>query len=88
MLCDDCIKKLASIASREAPRVLKVLKDKGQLKKKQIMTEAGLSYAVTQRVVEELEAKMFISYIEQGRSKLFYITDTGNRLLKLSKGVN
>lgn len=87
MLCDSCIKELALDTSREAPRVLKALLNDGQLNKREIKDKAGLSYAVNQRVVGELEAKMFIGYKFRGQSneKLYHITETGQRLLKLYK---
>lgn len=87
MLCDSCIKELALDTSREAPKVLKALLEAGQLNKAGIKKKAGLSYAVNQRVVVELEAKMFIGFNFKGQSneKIYHITDTGQRLLKLYK---
>ena len=83
MLCDNCIKELAAHLSKESCQILSVLSE--PLNKEEIMKKTKLTYAITQRASEELKGSMFVVSQDEGRSKIFSLTDSGRRLLQIYK---
>jgi predicted transcriptional regulator len=55
------------------------------LNKDQIGQKAKLTYAITQRALKELEGSLFISFKDEGRSKMYSLTESGRRLLEIYK---
>jgi predicted transcriptional regulator len=82
MLCDNCIKQLAVNLSRESRQIISVL-NTDRMNKDQIGQKAKLTYAITQRAMKELEGSLFVAFQEEGRSKIFYLTESGLRLLDI-----
>ncbi len=82
MLCDSCIKQLATNLSRESQTILSAL-TLSPLNKEQIGKKANLTFAITQRAMKELEGTQFVRYQEQGRSKVFQLSDSGKRLMEI-----
>lgn len=84
MLCDGCLQELGIGLSKEARAVLFALRN-GCLNKLGIMMVTKYNVAVASRAISELEACRLIVYHEDGRSKVFQITDSGKRLLELKQ---
>ncbi|MFW6016073.1 MAG: winged helix-turn-helix domain-containing protein [bacterium] len=91
MLCNNCIMELANTVSKEGQMILNAIIKQGKINKKKIQKETKLSYAITSKAINELENKLFITYEYQGRSKVYWLTRIGGRLImlmnKTEKGV-
>lgn len=85
MICDNCLINLASTCSHEAKLVFDTLTQKGRMTRAQIQKETGLTYAITSKAINELENKLLIAHKIKGRSKEYWLTKIGARLIILSR---
>ncbi|MCK8827180.1 hypothetical protein MWH25_05405 [Natroniella acetigena] len=92
-LCDDCIKNLATELSSQAKAIFEnvfpILKQGKGLTKREIGRLARLNRSATNYLLRELESSLVVAYQFHGRNRVYYLTETGKRLLELEeKSVN
>ncbi|MCK8817325.1 replication-relaxation family protein [Natroniella sulfidigena] len=88
-LCDECIGKLAAELSNQAEAIFEnifpILNQGKGLTKREIARLARLNRSATNYLLRELESSLVVAYQFQGRNKVYYLTETGKRLLELEK---
>lgn len=87
MLCDNCIKELAARMTPEAKKVFGTLaKENKWMSKSDIQRMSGLSRALTNKGVLQLETNLFIRSRVDGRANVYWLTNAGARLVELMAG--
>ncbi|WP_408956290.1 hypothetical protein [Natroniella sp. ANB-PHB2] len=88
-LCDDCIESLATELSNQAKAIFEnvfpILKQGKGLTKREIGRLARLNRSATNYLLRELESSLVIAYQFHGRNRVYYLTETGKRLLELEE---
>ncbi len=87
-LCEDCLNIIVSTLSDEAKIIFKLISKKEGMHKLEIQQQTGLSYTINNNAITELEHKQLVVHKEYGRSKPYYLTDSGKDLVNKLKGGN
>lgn len=82
MLCDHCIKEIASNLSKNAQKIISVLSS-GDMHKAELIKKSGLTYATTLSTIRELEGTQLIMVIVVGKSKVCKLSNSGKRLIEI-----
>lgn len=80
MICDQCLRFLTNRLSKEAKFVLESLGNKPQYKSQ--LLKLGIGEAVLTKALVELSTCGFVRIEEDGRSKVYHLTDVGVRALE------
>lgn len=88
ILCDDCIRQLSTELLTEDLYVLYALEGKDTMKdalsREQISELVGtLNYYSTSKVLQKLEILGLVNCGRNGKFCLYYLTITGNKILKI-----
>lgn len=88
MLCDECILKLGKHMNDEARKVFTTLIENGKLSKADMKRKSGLTRALVNKGVIQLESNLFIRHKIEGRSNKYWLTKNGAKLVNLLKKEN
>ena len=80
MLCEQCLKILTNRLTKEARLVLERLGDKPQYKNQ--LLKLGVGDTILTKALVELSTCGFVHIEEDGRSKVYHLTDAGVRALE------
>lgn len=93
MLCKGCIKQIFKSLSEEGKKMLGVIasyKNKDELTRNRIQKEylkkhdEELTYSAFIKIRRELENKLFIKSKTVGQTKIYSLTDNGNKLIEMT----
>lgn len=83
MLKDECIIELSNHFTEEARKVFTSLIENGKMSKADIKRKTGLTRALVNKGISQLEYTLMVRYQLEGRSNKYWLTKNGARLVQI-----
>lgn len=83
MLCKKCIWELSGNLTDEARDVFTSLIENGKMSKADIKRKSGLTRALVNKGISQLESILLVTHKIEGRANIYWLTENGLKLINL-----